>query len=50
VQILLSVLMMFAVPAAALVIAYGYGNGDSLEVNASNLIKDIAELIGVGRQ
>jgi hypothetical protein len=46
-QILFSILMMIAVPVAALIIAYGYGNGDSLQVDATNVFRDIAELLGI---
>jgi actin-like ATPase involved in cell morphogenesis len=46
-QILLSVLVMIAAPVAALVLAYWYGNGDTLPVSADNLIHDIRNLLGV---
>jgi actin-like ATPase involved in cell morphogenesis len=45
-QILLSMLVMIAVPVAAMVLAYGYGNGDSLREDATNLVRDIAGLLG----
>jgi hypothetical protein len=47
VQVLLSTLMMIAVPLAALVVAYGYGNGDPLDVDAVNLYEDILQLLGI---
>jgi molecular chaperone DnaK len=46
-QILLSIVVMIAVPLAALVLAYGYGDGDSLTDNATNVVKDIAGLLGL---
>ena len=46
-QILFSLLVMIVVPLAALLVAYGYGNGDSLEVDAQNLIEDIRDLLGI---
>ena len=46
-QILLSIVVMIAVPVAALVLAYGYGNGDPLRVDATNVVKDIADLLGI---
>jgi hypothetical protein len=47
VQVLLSMLVMVLVPLVALLVAYGYGNGDSLDVDAANLIDDIRELLGI---
>ena len=46
-QILLSFVVMVTVPLAALVVAYGYGNGDSLVVDAQNLVRDIENLLGI---
>jgi len=46
-QIMLSIVVMVTVPLAALLAAYGYGNGDSLEVNAHNLVRDIVNLLGI---
>jgi molecular chaperone DnaK len=46
-QILLSILVMVVVPLTALLVAYGYGNGESLEVNARNLVDDIRDLLGI---
>ena len=46
-QVMLSVVVMIAVPLAALVLAYGYGNGEPLTVDATNLVRDIAELLGI---
>jgi hypothetical protein len=46
-QIMLSVVVMIAVPLAALLVAYGYGNGDSLTVDAENLVRDIRSLLGI---
>jgi molecular chaperone DnaK len=46
-QIVISILVMIAVPVVALVLAYGYGNGDSLKDDAANVVKDIANLLGL---
>jgi hypothetical protein len=46
-QIVLSVLVMVCVPLAALLLSYGYGNGDSLPVDAENLVRDIRDLLGI---
>lgn len=46
-QILLSIVVMIVVPAAALVAAYGYGNGDPLQVDVRNVVEDIAQLLGL---
>jgi actin-like ATPase involved in cell morphogenesis len=45
-QILLSLLAMVTVPLVALVLAYGYANGEPLDQDAVNVLKDIARLIG----
>ncbi|GAB2573297.1 hypothetical protein Aab01nite_19780 [Paractinoplanes abujensis] len=45
-QVLLSVAIMILVPLAALVIAYGYGNGKSILVDAENLYEEIRSLLG----
>jgi molecular chaperone DnaK len=47
VQILVSMLVMIAVPLLALVAAYGYGNGISLEVDAVNLVGDVRRILGI---
>ncbi|SNY11890.1 Hsp70 family protein [Paractinoplanes atraurantiacus] len=46
-QVTLSVLLMIVVPLVALVVAYGYGNGDSLPLDAENLWNEIRELLGI---
>ena len=46
-QVLFSTLMMLVVPLVALVVAYGYGNGDPLDVDAENLVRDVRELLGI---
>jgi molecular chaperone DnaK len=46
-QIVLSVLVMIVVPLAALVLSYGYGNGDSLPADAENLVRDVRDLLGI---
>ncbi|WP_433827036.1 Hsp70 family protein [Actinoplanes sp. CA-015351] len=47
VQILLSLIAMVIVPLAALVLAYGYANGEPLPEDAVNVFEDIAKLIGL---
>jgi actin-like ATPase involved in cell morphogenesis len=42
-----SVFVMIAVPLLALLLAYGYGNGESLPEDAVNLIDDIRKLLGI---
>ncbi|NMO52687.1 Hsp70 family protein [Actinoplanes sp. TBRC 11911] len=46
-QFLLSLAVMLAVPLAALFLAYGYGNGDSLSQDWANLVDDIRQLLGI---
>ncbi|MDY7088465.1 MAG: Hsp70 family protein [Actinomycetota bacterium] len=45
-QILFSAAIMIVVPLAALVIAYGYGNGAPIVDDAENLVHDIRSLLG----
>ncbi|GLY03654.1 MULTISPECIES: Hsp70 family protein [Actinoplanes] len=46
-QIVLSLLTMILVPIAALVLAYGYANGNPLEQDAIDVFNDILRLLGV---
>jgi molecular chaperone DnaK len=46
-QILFSVLAMIIVPLAALLLAYGWGNGEAIQDDAVDLVKDIADLLGI---
>ncbi|MEU4242010.1 Hsp70 family protein [Actinoplanes sp. NPDC026619] len=46
-QLLFSFAVMIAVPLAALVLAYGYGNGESIEQDAVNVVKDILRYAGI---
>ena len=46
-QVLLSILMLVAVPLLAMVLAYGYGNGDSIEQDALAVLEDIARFLGL---
>jgi molecular chaperone DnaK len=48
-QILFSVIMMIVVPLAALVLAYGWGNGEPIQDDAVDLIKDLGDLLGIHR-
>jgi molecular chaperone DnaK len=46
-QILLSVVVMVVVPLVALLLAYGWGNGEPIQDDAVDLVKDIADLLGI---
>jgi hypothetical protein len=46
-QILLSIVVMIGVPLAALVLAYGYGDGDSMHADIRQLMRDVADLLGI---
>jgi hypothetical protein len=46
-QVLLSILMLSAVPLVAMVLAYGYGNGKSIEQDAVDVLRDIARFLGL---
>jgi Hsp70 protein len=46
-QLLFSFLVMLAVPVAALVLSYGYGNGESIEQDAVNVFEDILRITGI---
>ncbi|MFI5888974.1 Hsp70 family protein [Actinoplanes sp. NPDC051513] len=46
-QIMLATIVMIVVPLIALVVAYGYGNAEPLTVDAENLVKDLAHLLGI---
>ncbi|MEV6843315.1 Hsp70 family protein [Actinoplanes sp. NPDC051411] len=46
-QILLSIIMMIAVPLVALLLAYGWGNGEPIKDDAVDLVKEIADLLGI---
>jgi hypothetical protein len=46
-QVLFSVLLLIAMPVLAMVLAYGYGNGDSLTDDALHVARDIARLVGI---
>ncbi len=46
-QILISILVMIAVPLVALVAAYGYGNGRPITEDALNLYEEVLRLVGI---
>jgi actin-like ATPase involved in cell morphogenesis len=46
-QVLISLLVMITVPIVALILAYGYGNNATIEQDAVNVFKDIADLLGL---
>jgi molecular chaperone DnaK len=45
--VLLSILVLISVPPAAMLLAYGYGNGHSIEQDARDVVADIARLLGL---
>jgi molecular chaperone DnaK len=47
VQILLSIVFMIAVPLVALLLAYGWGNGEPIQDDAVDLVRDIANVLGI---
>jgi hypothetical protein len=47
VQLFFSVLIMTVVPLAAMVLSYGYGNGEPLATDAVNLVRDLRDLLGI---
>ena len=46
-QILLSIAVLIAVPLLAMVLAYGYGNGDAIGDDARHVLEDIARYLGL---
>ncbi len=48
-QVLLSILLLIAVPLLAMVLAYGYGNGESIGEDALAVLRDIARSLGLVR-
>lgn len=46
-QVLLSIAVLIAVPLLAMVLAYGYGNGDAIEDDARHVLEDIARYLGL---
>ena len=46
-KVLLSVLTMIVVPVVALVLAYGYGNGQSIVEDARDVATDIGRFLGL---
>ncbi|WP_433791901.1 Hsp70 family protein [Actinoplanes sp. CA-252034] len=46
-QVLISLLVMITVPVAALILAFGYGNNTTIEQDAIDVFKEIAELLGL---
>jgi len=46
-QILFSTVVMIVVPVSALVLAYGYGDGQSTRDDVINVVKDVAALLGI---
>jgi actin-like ATPase involved in cell morphogenesis len=47
VQVLLSIAVLVAVPLVAMVLAYGYGNGQSILDDARDVLQDIARYVGL---
>jgi cell division ATPase FtsA len=48
IQVLLSIVVLIAVPLAAMVFAYSYGTGQSLQDAATNLVKDLEGILRNG--
>ena len=46
-QVLLSIVVLITVPLVAMVLAYGYGNGDAIEEDARHVLEDIARYLGL---
>jgi hypothetical protein len=46
-QMVLSLAVLVSVPVLAAVLAYGYGNGDSWQVDIRNLWRDLLPMIGI---
>jgi molecular chaperone DnaK len=46
-QVLFSVIVLITVPLVAMVLAYGYGNGDAIEDDARHVLEDIARYLGL---
>jgi hypothetical protein len=46
-QILLSIAVLVAVPLVAMVLAYGYGNGEPIEDDITAVVEDVARLVGL---
>jgi hypothetical protein len=46
-QVLLSIVVLLAVPLLAMVLAYGYGNGKSIQTDVERVFTDIARLVGL---
>jgi molecular chaperone DnaK len=47
VQVLLSIAVLVAVPLMAMVLAYGYGNGQSIVDDTRDVLEDIARYVGL---
>ena len=47
VQVVFSLLLLVTLPVLAMVLAYGYGNGESLQEDALHVARDIARLVGI---
>ena len=45
-QVLISILVLITVPLVAMVLAYGYGNGDAIQEDAQHVVEDIARYLG----
>jgi hypothetical protein len=46
-QVLASLAVLGAVPILATVVAYGYGNGQPLTQDATDLLRDVARALGL---
>jgi hypothetical protein len=46
-QVVISIIVLIAVPVLAMVLAYGYGNGESIVQDARHVFEDIARFLGL---
>jgi multisubunit Na+/H+ antiporter MnhG subunit len=45
--VLISLFVLVTVPVVAMVVAYGYGNGEPLTNDAWKLARDVADVLGL---
>jgi hypothetical protein len=48
-QVLLSIIILIAAPVVALVFAYSYGTGESLQESATQLLNQLRDLLDTGK-
>jgi hypothetical protein len=47
--VLLSIIILIAAPVVALVFAYSYGTGESLQESATQLLNQLRDLLNTGK-